>query len=469
MAGRVFYVGSHREVAHHAKPLQSWLDVEVMEPDEVVHVARPGDVAVFYSEHFDRFRSACFTLRQNQIATLYAIDGILEWRNAWDNRPDEIACPWTMRPCLAHVVATIGPRQTAILDSWGNTACVPIGLPRLDDLGKAYSQSPAAFANGQTTSSSESAASESHAPKFKVLVLTAKCPGFTAAQLETTFRSLVALREAVTQNPMIDGREIELVWRLTGGLDQRLGLEVNGLDPAAIPESSGLAEVLAQVDAVIGTPSTALLEAMLLERPVATLDFHNVPIYVDTVFRISAPEHVRPILEQLVRFSHSPPHRAWQTFLLRENLLTDGQATQRLVQLLQWMQAESLAAQESGRALNLDVAEVLPHLAYASSAPASIFGQLRNARIRTTSDDPTQVASRESDDTFSLAQWQAYTEQLERENRRLSQLVSEAHQVFDNLHGHPVWGTLLKSHERWSRWWQGDSGKLAKPDSWKEP
>jgi hypothetical protein len=69
---------------------------------------------------------------------------------------------------------------------------------------------------------------------------------------------------------------------------------------------------------------------------------------------------------------------------------------------------------------------------------------------------------------MSLTQWQAYTEQLERENQRLSRLVSEAHQVFENMQGHPLLGLLLKSHERWSRWWRGSSGSLAKPDSWTE-
>ncbi|MDP1564084.1 MAG: hypothetical protein Q8M16_22095 [Pirellulaceae bacterium] len=459
MAGRVFYVGTAREVAHHARPLQPWLDVVVVEPDTVVDAARPGDVAVFYSEHFDRFRSACVALRQQNVATVYAVDGILEWRNAWENRADEIACPWTMRPCLSHVVATIGPRQTSILHSWGNANCVPIGLPRLDELGISFSKKHSDIGNTNDGLVAESRAAESPSAKFRVLVLTAKCPGFTEDQVETTYRSLVALREVVAQNPMIDGREVELVWRLTGDLDERLGVSNNSLDPLAVPESSGLPDVLARVDAVIATPSTAQLESMLMDRPVATLDFHNTPIYADTVFRISAPEHVRPTLEQLAKFSSSPAQQATQKFLLQENLLTDGQATKRMSELLRWMQAQSLSAHESGRSLELDVADVLTRLSYASNEPQQIFWELRNARVKCDADGTS----------LSLAQWQAYTEQLERENRRLSQLVSEAHEVFDNLHGHPVWGTLLKSHEWWIRLWQGDTGKLAKPNSWKEP
>lgn len=459
MAGRVFYVGTEREVAHHARPLQPWLDVVVIEPDAVVQAARPGDVAVFYSEHFDRFRSACVALRQQNVATVYAVDGILEWRNAWENRADEIACPWTMRPCLSHVVATIGPRQMSILQSWGNTNCVPIGLPRLDELGTTFSKNHSDVGKTNKGLVAESRAAGNQAAKFRVLVLTAKCPGFTAAQLETTYHSLAALREIVGQNPMIDGRETELVWRLTGGLDERLGVSNHSFDPRMAPEMAGLPVVLAEVDAVIATPSTAQLEAMLLDRPVATLDFHNTPVYADTVFRISAPEHVRPILEQLAKFSRSPALQATQKFLLQENLLTDGQATKRMSELLQWMQAQSWSAHESGRAVEFDVAEVMARLPYAASAPQQIFWELRNVRLKCDADGTS----------LSLAQWQAYAEQLERENRRLSQLVREAHEVFDNLHGHPVWGTLLKSHEWWSRLWQGDPGKLAKPVSWKEP
>ncbi len=471
MNGRVFYVGSTREVAHHARPLQTFLDVIVIEPDEVVAVARPGDVAVFFSEHFDRFRSACVALKQKQIATLYAIDGILEWRNAWENRDDEIACPWTMRPCLSHVVATIGPRQTAILQSWGNNACVPIGLPRLDELGKSYLENLARTGIGSIAMPAENGTpAKPRNEKFRVLVLTAKCPGFTEAQVETTFRSLLAFRQIIEQYPSIEGREIEIVWRLTGGLDERLGVGVNSLDPLAIPEASGLAELLAQVDAVVATPSTAQLEAMLLERPVATLDFHNTPIYADTVFRISAPEHVRPVLEQLIRYSNSPAHQGMQKFLLHENLFVDGQATNRMVKLLQWMQRKSLATSESGGLLEFDGLEIMEQLPFPTTRPFDLFWQLRNQRvIGNVPDESERKQDPATGGAMSLAQWQAYTEQLERENRRMSRLVSEAHQVFENLHGHPVWGSLLKSHEWWNRLWQGGPGKLSKPDSWKEP
>ena len=47
---------------------------QVIAPAEVVAIAKPGDVAVFYSEHFERFRSAIDQLKSNSVATLYMID-----------------------------------------------------------------------------------------------------------------------------------------------------------------------------------------------------------------------------------------------------------------------------------------------------------------------------------------------------------------------------------------------------------
>ncbi len=473
MDGRVFYVGSEREVAHQAQPLQPFLNIELIEPDKVVQAARPGDVAVFFSEHFDRFRTACLALKQRQIPTLYAVDGILEWRNAWENRIDEIACPWTMRPCLSHVVATIGPRQTEILRSWGNSPCVPVGLPRLDELCQRYrverEESTVSPVSGSKGTNEITVGAARSPATFRILVLTAKCPGFTDEQLETTYRSLVAVRDYVVQSPWIDGRKVEVIWRLTGGLNERLGIDVNALNPLTAPEVS-LAERLLEVDAVIATPSTAQLEAMLLGRPVALLDFHNKPVYADAVFRISASEQVGPVLQQLSKFRTSPAHRQMQDYLLRENLLIDGLATRRLVDLIRWLQTRSAAAILTGGPLELNLPQFMSQLPDDEPRPNEIFWQLRPMRLGGVSETaPNHNPAVAANEVMTLAQWQAYTEQLERENRRLSQLVTEAQQVFENLHGHPVWGTLLKSHELWNRWWQGGSGKLTKPESWKEP
>lgn len=131
--GKIYYVGTEQEVAHHARPLQQHLDISIVGPDQIVEQAVAGDLAIFYSEHFDRFRNAVQKLKTLGVATLYAIDGILEWRNAWENSKIEPACPWTMRPVLSDKVVCIGNQQARILASWGNTEKIEVvGIPRFD-------------------------------------------------------------------------------------------------------------------------------------------------------------------------------------------------------------------------------------------------------------------------------------------------------------------------------------------------
>ena len=95
----VYFAGNDHTVGHHAAPLESQFDVRVLSPEQIVQQATAGDLVVFYTEHFDSFREASLQLSKKNVATLYMIDGILEWRNAWENSPDEVACPYT---CLLY-------------------------------------------------------------------------------------------------------------------------------------------------------------------------------------------------------------------------------------------------------------------------------------------------------------------------------------------------------------------------------
>ena len=138
------------------------------------------------------------------------IDGILEWRNAWENSPDEVACPYTMRPALSHKVACIGASQARTLAAWGNADKVEIvGIPRLDDFAMKRDDQPDADAG---------------AP-LSVLVMTAKTPAFTKDQLATVRRSLTDLVKWQQANPTVAGRKIEFTWRLTRGLDREFSVD----------------------------------------------------------------------------------------------------------------------------------------------------------------------------------------------------------------------------------------------------
>jgi hypothetical protein len=162
---------------------------------------------------------------------------------------------------------------------------------------------------------------------LRLLVMTAKSPGFTPTQLATTKRSLADLRDELRRC-----ENVETLWRITRGLHRELDIE-----QTAIRDIGGgeLHSALRQVDAVITTPSTAMLEAMLCGLPVAILDYHNVPHYVNAAWRITCREQIPPVLEDL---AEAPlPRMLFQDYCLHDALCCDTPALPRLAQLIEDM------------------------------------------------------------------------------------------------------------------------------------
>lgn len=305
MSRRIFYAGTADEAEQHAAPLRALLQIDRLTCDEIHRLAQPGDVCVFYNEFFDRFRDLCRELNRRGCRTVYAIDGILEWRNLWENPPAHPQggepCVHTMRPALSQVVACIGQSQARILSHWGNRdRCIVVGIPRLDAF--AVDLPPPGMISQPT-----------------ILIMTAKNPGFTQTQRETTLRSLMELRNYLqARRP-----DVRVLWRVTAGLDRQLQVT---------RDDRTLFEQLSESTAVITTPSTAMLEAMLAQRPVALLDFHNRPHYVPAAWTITSREHLENVVPALL----TPEESRWQyqQEILHDSLGHVGSATQQLASLL---------------------------------------------------------------------------------------------------------------------------------------
>lgn len=414
----VFFIGTESEAAHHVRPLQDRLDVRLVEPAEAVRVAQPGDVAIFFSEHFDRFRECSRLLKMNSVALIYAVDGILEWRNAWENRADEPACPWTMRPALADKIACIGRHQARLLRDWGNGGKLEvIGLPRLDSLAAKNLCAPR---------------SRSGEGPFRLLVMTAKWPGFTPGQIERTKTSLRDLRDWLKMASTNGGRSIEVTWRLTHGLAQELEVQ------NSLTEVSGneLSHVLSRVDAVISTPSTALLESMLCGLPTASLDYHQVPAYVQPAWTIT---HRDAIGSTVADLQNPPANRMYfQQKALADELECVGSATDRMCVLIRKMQdiaticlrdrrpmtfPDNLVPVQSAAAVDFPAAELFPeHAAFRESNSLHLQSELAHARRE-------------------IGLLQAQIVQLRSE-------LNQAHGIFDEIHRHPIAGPVVRLRQK---------------------
>jgi len=310
-------------VERHFGPAAEFVYDAAWDPDAMLD-RRPDLVLCVNDYHYDVAR--CLdAARGAGIPSLVLQDGILEWRCQYENplfgagggAPQH-------QPVLADKIACLGASSARQIASWGNAAKVEVtGMPRLDALTRLEMPAP-------------------RTPGQRLLVMTAKKPWYDDKQREVIERSLAGLKSYLDARPAI-----QVVWRVTRGLSDVLGV-VNELKDLETMELSG---VLARVDAVVTTPSTALLEAMVARRPVAALDHFNVPRFVATAWTISADEHLDRVIPELLR----PPaaKMLFQAECLRDNLHEDGPASARVSRLIEIMAAEGRAARAQKRAVRL--------------------------------------------------------------------------------------------------------------------
>lgn len=289
----------------------------------------PADAGIVITHMHYRWEEI-HTLRkihqEQRVPILILADGILEYRNIWEH-PD-LADGCVFQPIVGHKLACIGRGQTQVIESWGNVGkCESVGLPRLDHL-----------------ATSEPAPINSLGP-FRVLIATANTPAFDEQQRQSVIDSLSHIKNRLSVNSNVNGRPVDVVWRLTDGLDQELGL------PEDPRQDIPLSELIDQVDAVITTPSTLYLESVLKKRPTAILDFHNTPHYVSSAWMINAPKHFNDIARELA----DPPaaKMLFQETSLHHQLRSDGHAAERMVELISVMVEEGKLARKENREIKL--------------------------------------------------------------------------------------------------------------------
>lgn len=292
-----------------------WVDIA---PPTLAHNPPDVDLVLVNDETWPYCAAGLAEATRRGIPSLHLPDGICEWRNTWENpRP----VPF-MRPILASRVACLGAAQARLIESWGNQGkCEVTGSPRFDVL---LGRQPRRRESGTRAS---------------ILVVTARQPAFNEAQRACVLASLRDLREVFEQR-----RDWQPVWRLTAGLDAELGVA----DTMGKP----LYEQLAEVDAVISTPSNVILESMAHGLPVAMLDYTNSPAYVNAAWSITAGAHIGAVLDGLA--APAANRMDWQRTLLRDQLACETAATPRVIALMERMMAGREApaaalAEENGR------------------------------------------------------------------------------------------------------------------------
>lgn len=283
------------------------------------------DVVICVNEYHHDVGRCLEAAREAKIPSLLLQDGILEWRCQYENPlfgagngvPQH-------QPVLSDKIACLGQESARHIASWGNRDRVEVtGMPRLDFL-------------------LERQVAPRVAERRTVLVMTAKNPGFTPAQKEVTLQSLADLKRHLEAR-----REVSVLWRVSREVARELGVENQYQETSALE----LVAVIERADAVITTLSTAMLEAMLCARPVAILDYHNVPRFIDAAWVITAERHISSVVSEL--FEPSVRKLAYQAECLAAALRFDGSAAARVAGLVEEMAERGALARNSGQALRL--------------------------------------------------------------------------------------------------------------------
>lgn len=360
-----------RDQWHHLEPFLEGLSLPVVRDERwepgPIHNCPPALLITLCDDSFESYNCVRAARAVASPSVLF-MDGILEWRHQYEN-PMFGAGGGTPYRQSSQVdkIACLGHQSKRLLESWGNAGrCEVVGAPRMDALA-ARSWSPVP---GQRI----------------LLVMTANKPAFTPEQMAGVERALVDIRTELAGEP-----RVRVAWRVRGGLGERLGLmdDVEGL--RRLP----LSEILNRVDAVLCTPSTAILEAMLAGRPTAMLDYSNSPPFIGTAWAITAKDHIRPTAEALL--APSGTRMAYQRFLLEDALACATPAAPRATALCEALIHLAAEARAAGRPLafpstilpedlpgktegELDLAEIYPrHPVFSDSDIQSLRVRLHHA------------------------------------------------------------------------------------------
>jgi len=281
--------------------------------------------------------------RELGIPSLLVMDGIVEWRHQWE---DPAMGPLNgvgyYQPVTTDKIACIGRQTVRLLESWGNIGkCELVGCPRLDPF--LIDPMPEPKAGG---------------PR-RLLVMTASTPAFTSEQSVKVERSLQDLKAA-----LLGDRTWEVLWRVKRDLKETLGLP----DSSRSLDGAPLRDALSWSHAVITTPSTVQLEAMLARRPTALLDYSNTPHYVSAAWTITARNHIEQVLLDLL----DPPHHRMlhQDFVLHDCLECYTPAAPRMATLICEMTRLRLDAQREGSPMAFP-ARILAHESFPFTEPSA--------------------------------------------------------------------------------------------------
>ena len=225
------------------------------------------------------------------IPTLFLVDGPLEWSNSYHNpslrKTNRFFHGYLMEPLIHDAILTVSPAQASYL-AFRN--------PGRDITYMTYK-------NKRITSVTSAPPS---VKRWQFLITTAKTPYFEDTEKHNLIHLLRHLIAVLEQSGY------SYVFRI---FDDAL---IEALSPKGNLLDGSFAEALQQVECVIGTPSSVLLQSMASEKPTGTLIYRDSPLFYQTGWLVGDLYSLEATLASMI--SREETRMGFQTYCLEQNL-----------------------------------------------------------------------------------------------------------------------------------------------------
>lgn len=261
---------------------------------EASRLVRQVSLVITHSYLSPRANYFVLQAKARGIPTLFLVDGPLEWSNSYLNpslrKTNRFFRGYLMEPLIHDAILAVSAAQGRYL-AFRN--------PDRDITFMSY--------ENKRLGSIEPAAQSGK--RWQFLITTAKTPYFDDREKHNLVHLLRQLVTALEQ----------------GGYSCVFRIFDNALQEALSPRENLLEgsfeEVLQQVECVIGTPSSVLLQSMAAGKPVGTLVYRDSPLFYQSGWLVGDLASLEATLASMI--SREATRMEFQTFCLEQNLSDD--------------------------------------------------------------------------------------------------------------------------------------------------
>jgi hypothetical protein len=265
------------------------------------------DAIIISDEWAPEVRACIASCKLRGIPVFHILDGVIRWKNLFENPRSlvpENGTPF-MRPLMSDVTFVMGDLQAAVLRWLGNSMICVSGLPR--------------FANYDPKS-----CSHGDHPQPRLLLASSNRPWYTESQRDFFIPAFQRLLDVLKRDCA----------RLDVPLHCRLSplVEWENIEPAWLGPHPPFHEQLQSCSAIITTPSTIAVEAMLLGIPTLIFDPWADPILTPSPWVADDANAVSTLLPSLL--SPSKERASLQDFILNLTVRDSRNSTELIVNVI---------------------------------------------------------------------------------------------------------------------------------------